>query len=52
MDVCQPCVEDIYATVMADIAGALFSLQRDIAAVREAVAGLARHGNVRRMRQR
>jgi hypothetical protein len=42
MDVCELCAEDIYATVMADVAGGMFSLKRDINEIRAAVKGLAK----------
>ena len=41
IDVCEPCAEDIYQTVMADVAGGIFSLKRDINEVRNFIDGLA-----------
>ena len=35
IDVCELCTEDLYTTVMADLAGGIFTLRRDIEELRQ-----------------
>lgn len=42
IDACEPCAENLYETVMADVAGGIFSLNRDIEEIRNSLNKLAK----------